>query len=790
MDSLSGKPVEYATIAVYQMEGNKILTGTTSLGNGTFSVDKIPKGTYKIVIDFIGFHRKTISPVKVDGTSTISIGIIRISPSVTTLSDVSITAQRNIIENKIDKLIYNAENDITSQSGVATDVLKKVPQVTVDINGNVELQGNSNIRFLIDGKPSTVFGNNIADVLQTIPASRIQSIEVVTSPGAKYDAEGTGGIINILLKKTTIKGISGNASLSGGTRLENGSFNMNARTGNIGINAYLSGNTQLPSTTLNSMDRWSNDSSSQTNMTQSGRSDFTRYGFQSGIGFDWNITPKDNITASFNYNYNGTNSTNTTNQQIIVYDTARKELSNQVNLLKSNNDNHSQTYDWSVNYKHNFHHKGHDLNLLYTSSYSKNYSSYQQTQGLVIPDSILTGSKGTNPGNNREIDLSIDYSLPLSESANFETGAKAVFYELNSITDAYTFTPVANDYFPDMSQSYSLKYGRNIYAAYLSGSFSLFHWLDVKLGLRYEFTQTKIVYANNPNVEIPDYNTIAPSLILSHSFKNNHVLKFSYSYRIQRPDYRELNPFINLSDPHNITTGNPELTPELVNAFELSYNKSFSKGGNINVVAFYRRNTDDIQSYVNYYPAYKIGDSIYTDVTLTSRQNISLEQRGGLNLYGSFTLVTGLNLRSNISLYDRYIVNTNGGSGSINSYEYRINLNLTYQLPWDLAFEFFGNFNSTRTNIQGKVPSFTSYSLAIRKQLFKKKASIAIISTNPFNTYVNQKTDLTGDNFTLTTLRQVPYRSFGINFTFKFGNLKFKPQKNEEHNEIMNPPEF
>ena len=525
-------------------------------------------------------------------------------------------------------------------------------------------------------------------------------------------------------------------------------------------------------------------------MTQSGSSNMKRYGFQSGIGFDLNLTPKDDITASFNYNYNGTNSNSSGNQCITVFDTAKTQVSNQSDLIKSMNDNHGQTYDWSVNYKHNFSRKGHELNFLYTSSYSKNYASYQQTQGLAIPDSILSGSKGTNPGTNRETDLSVDYSIPLGEKAILEAGGKVVLYELNSITDTYTFTPFANDFQPDRSQSYALRYDRNIYAAYLSGSFSLFSWLDLKLGCRYEFTNTRIVYANNPNMAIPDYNTIAPSVILSHSFLHNQILKFSYSYRIQRPDYRELNPFINLSDPHNITTGNPALTPELVHGLELSYNKSFSKGGNINIVTFYRRNIDDIQSFVTYYPEYQIGDSLYKDVTVISRENISMEQRGGINLYGSFPLVKGLNLRSNISCYDRYIVNTNGASASINSFEYRINLNLTYQLPWDLAFEFFGNFNSQKTNAQGKVPSVTTYNLAVRKQLFNNKASIAFTATNPFNKYINQKTDLTGENFTLSTLRQVPYRSFGINFTFKFGKLTFKPQKEVDHNDALTPSDF
>lgn len=786
IDSVNKAPVEYATVALYRSDGDQIITGTTTDGKGKFSLDKIPLGTYRIVIDFIGYQRKTIGPLKVSGRSTLSLGSIQLRESVTNLKDVTVTAQRNIIENKIDKLVYNAENDITSQSGVAIDVLKKVPQISVDIDGNVELQGNSNIRFLIDGKPSTVFGNNITDVLQTIPASRIQSIEVVTSPGAKYDAEGTGGIINIILKKTTIKGISGNASLSVGTRLENGSVNINARTGHIGINAYVSGNAQLPSTTLNSSTRNTYDTTN-TLMTQDGASKFNRRGVQGGLGFDWEITSSDNLTAGFHYNYFGNQFNSSTNQQIITYDSTGKQISNQSNVLKSMSDNWTNAYDWSVGYKHKFRQKGHELNFLYSSSYSGNFSSYLQSQDLPVTDSIVTGSKGNNPGNNHETDLSADYTLPIGEVINMEAGAKAILYELNSITDAYIFTLSENSFIPDPTQSYTLKYDRNIYAGYLSIGAKLFKWLDFKAGCRYEYTETKIVYTNNPNVDIAPYNTFAPSLVLAHSFKNNNVLRFSYSYRIQRPDYRDLNPFINLSDPHNITTGNPNLKPELTHGFELSYSKAFANAGNINVVGFYRMNIDDIQSFTTYYPTYLIGDSVYTNVTVTTRQNISKEQRYGLNLYGSFNLIKGLNLRANISAYDRYIQNinegTSGGTTSMNSFEYRINMNVSYQLPWDLALEFFGNFNSPRTTVQGKVPSFTSYSLAVRKQFFEKKFSLALTATNPFNEYINQKTSLTGDNFTMNSLRQLPFRSFGINLTYKFGKLQFKPEKEEEHSD-------
>ena len=171
------------------------------------------------------------------------------------------TAQAKLIDNKIDKLVFNAEKDLSSVGGVATDILKKVPQVSVDVDGNVELSGSSSIRFLINGKPSTAFGSSITDVLQSIPASQIKSIEVITNPGAKYDAQGLGGIINIILKQNTARGINGNLSMTVGTRFENGSFNFNARKGNFGFNAFVSGNARLAVTTPTTSLRTSADTS-------------------------------------------------------------------------------------------------------------------------------------------------------------------------------------------------------------------------------------------------------------------------------------------------------------------------------------------------------------------------------------------------------------------------------------------------------------------------------------------------------------------------------------------------
>jgi ferric enterobactin receptor len=200
IDSTTGQPVEYATISVYLNGNSKPASGTVTDAKGNFNIDNLVSGDYEFVIGFIGYQSRSVN-VPVTGSTTIQLNTIRLLNSNSVLSGVTVTASRPLIENKIDKLVYNVDRDLSSQGGVATDVLKKVPQVTVDIDGNVQLQGSSSIRFLIDGKPSSIFGNSLADALQSIPASQIQSIEVITNPGAKYDAQGTGGIINIILKK-------------------------------------------------------------------------------------------------------------------------------------------------------------------------------------------------------------------------------------------------------------------------------------------------------------------------------------------------------------------------------------------------------------------------------------------------------------------------------------------------------------------------------------------------------------------------------------------------------------
>jgi ferric enterobactin receptor len=324
-DAITKAPVDYATVSIFKQGSTSPFNGASTDPKGNFVIDNVSPGEYSITIEFLGYKKQTIDHVMVSNTvKNVALGAVILAPIQNQLKDVVITASGPTVENKIDKLVYNPGNDLTAQGGLALDVLKKVPMVTVDIDGNVELMGNANIRFLINGKPSSIFGASITDALQAIPSSQIKSIEVITSPGAKYDASGTGGIINIILKDSKVQGFNGSVNLSAGTRLDNGSLNLNVRKGNFGVNGFFSGNQQVNTTAINTTDRTSVDANNNTtHLFQQGNSNFKRSGYRSGFGFNWSITPKDELNASIGFNHFG-NSNNGSNVFLRIRDVDRR----------------------------------------------------------------------------------------------------------------------------------------------------------------------------------------------------------------------------------------------------------------------------------------------------------------------------------------------------------------------------------------------------------------------------------------------------------------------------------
>ncbi len=782
-DAVSKAPVDYASIAVFIMGNKKPVSGATTNNKGIFSVADLDTGSYRIVIDFIGYQPDTITAQITNKQALVRLGDVLLAKKAQTLEGVTVVAQKPLIENKIDKMVYNAEKDVTAQGGVATDLLKKIPQVSVDVDGNVELQGNANIRFLINGKPSTIFGNSLTEALQSIPASQIKTIEVITSPGAKYDAEGTGGIINIILKDSRVRGINGNINLAAGSRLENGSLNLHARKGSFGLNAYASTNAQLSSTTIKNVNRSSIDTVQQThsNLLQDGSSRFHRLGVEAGLGFEWEINKKNNLSASFGYDHFGNKSTGSSNQQLLTESLSSPgtNVSSVASIFQPVNRYQENSEDFSLDYKKTFNKEDQELTAQFTTGYEHNLQRFMQQQLNATGDTITSGLQSSNPGTNHETEMQIDYVQPLGTRVKIETGAKAGLRDIQTVSDVLSYIPPNTGYAYDSSQSNALHYKRQVYSVYLSVGFPIGKWLEVKTGLRYERTETQANFSKVADVAVPGYNTLAPSVLLAHHFGEKQTLKLSYTRRIQRPGYNVLNPFINALDPKNISRGNPNLQPELGDNAELGYSMSFDKGSSVNINLFYRGSRHDIQPYLIYYPSFAVGDSVYSNVSVNTFENIGTEHMFGVSLFGTLPVGDKFTLRSNVMLFDKYIINRFVSDANINSFNYRINFNATYQASKTLVAEFFGNFNSPRNEVQGKYPSFTTYNFAFRKLLWNKKGSIGFTTTNPFNKYVNQATEVTGQQFVLNSLRRVPFRSFGISFSYKFGKLEFKKEEKE-----------
>jgi len=791
IDSATNLPLESATITLYATGKNKVLNRTTTDSSGVFGLANLLPGSYTVVIEYVGYRTINVRNILVtQKNDLVNLKRIHATPKTNVEQSVVVTAPPKLIDNKIDKLVFNAERDLTSSTGVATDLLKKVPQISVDVDGNVELQGSTNILFLIDGKPSTIFGSNITDVLQAIPASEIKSIEVITNPGAKYDANAAGGIINIVLKHNSAQGINGNLSLTTGTINQNGSFNLNARKGKFGMNAFFNGNARLSTTTPTSSVRTSTDTAAKTTaiLQQNGSSAYTRHGYQGGIGFDWSIADRTSVTGSLNYHNFGRRTSGYFDQVQQTQNVAGGPYVDTSSLNNITSSFNQYSFDPSLNFKHDFKNKDQELEIGIDGSLAHPSSNAGNDQYILPQDSLIYGTRNNNPAKENEYEAKLDYTQPLHEGVNLGMGGKFSGYDITSVANALVWNPFSDNYLYNSALSNNLDYHQRVYAGYAELSFPISKSIDARLGGRYERTQIHSTYANAPKPVDNGYNTLIPTFFVMKKIGETQTIKLNFTIRINRPDYRDLDPFINTSDPKNISTGNPNLNPEIWDRYEASYNKDLGKLGSFMFTLFYRQSNGDIQPFIVYYPSLQVGDTTYTNVDLTTSENIGVEENLGTNLFLDLHLNDKFSIRSNITLFYRHTINHVDTGYNSSTDIYRFNVNAAYQFSGNFAAEFFGNFSSHHHEAQGFYPSYVSYDLALRKLFWNKKGSIALTLNNIFSKYVNQQTDLYGPGFVSSGLRRVPYQAVGINFTWKFGRLVIKKEKSEENSIDLNAP--
>jgi len=762
IDSLTKKPMDYASVGLYNSGGKAPITGVITDAKGGFKLDNINAGRYKLVITFIGYPSKTIDPVVTTAAKPdANLGDIFVSPGAKLLKEVAVTGQTALIENHIDKLVYNAEKDITAAGGTATDLLQKVPLVTVDINGNVSIRGDQNIRVLINGKPSGATSASLSDVLKSIPADQIKSIEVITSPSAKYDAEGSAGILNIITKQKNVSGFSGSVSGGVGTRQNNGNANINYNKNRFNLSANIGGNASWPQTSLTDFQQRIDVDTVHTFTETKGTSVLKRHAL---IG---------SLTAG--YEFNGFNSiTSTFRATNIQFDNNGDYNTFSTTPYTSSSLSHNiiDGFDWNIDYTHKFKKEGHEID--FSTQWSHNngttdYTNYYSGVFTNLQDNIV--------GVNNEYTFQVDYTLPINKVFKLEAGGKTILRRISSNSDFFNYDYTAQNFVFNPVNSNIYDYNQDVYAGYSVFTITLPKKYTILAGVRDENTD---INGNSVNTsqQLPpvnqNYNTFVPSLTLQKQLTATQTIKLAYSKRITRPSLQYLNPFVNQNNIQAQTVGNPNLSPEVSQTIEFDYN-SFIGTSILNLSAYYKHTAGLIEGIATPIPVVVNGKP--EGGTLTTYQNIGDNNSLGGSFFGTINPFKALTIIGNVNAFTYkpdpsgifHLAQTQNGT----YLQYSGFLRATLALPANLIAESFAFGSAARHTIQGTTPSFSIFGVGLRKQFMQKKMSIGVNALEPFNKYKSFDSHLTSPGFDQSSSFKLPFRSFGLTFSYSFGKLNF-----------------
>ncbi len=763
IDAATDKGVEYASVGLYHSKDSSLVSGTITGPDGGFALSNLPYGMYYAEITFVGFRKMRVNEIRITPKAkTANLGEIKLQQSNTNIQSVEVVGNRPRMEYKIDKKVINVAQDITSTGGTAATVLENTPSIQTDVEGNISLRGSSNFTVLIDGRPSVLDGN---DALQQIPSSSIQRIEIITNPSAKYQPDGTAGIINVIMKKEKQKGFNGILNASAGTRQKyNGDFLLNYRFNKVNIYGGFnfsdrhfngSGNSERQTFYNDTTDFLSSstDLKMKRNHTE----------FRGGADFYLN----DNITLSLSGEAGDHSFGRNSYADYYEY---KNPSAYERYYINNNLSNRSEKfYTLNASYQQKF--KKPDQQLLATFYFSNENGDdiedliEQNTDANwnLVADQSSNMSRTREKGLNNEYRMKVDYQQPLGEKGKLEAGYEGRLYDESS---DYFFDNWNNgqlSWVVDSSKSNKLDFIRNIQAAYGLYSNNLLGF-DYQLGLRLEYTH-RLIKQITTNEKYPlnrfDY---FPTIHLSRQLPKNQQIMASYSRRINRPRHWYLNPFPDYQDKLNIRIGNPSLEPEYTDSYELNYQLRV-KNQTFSIEGYYRQTNNKISRIQ------QLGQDNIIYHTFT---NLERDYSLGLELMANVTIAKWFQLNASGDIFKYHI---NGSlldstvTQATNTWSTR--LNATFRLNPNSRFQLTGMYNGPSVTAQGSRKEFHFLNAAYRQDFLKHKATLTLQARDILRSFkFSMATSGPGFTNEFSFRRESPIVM--LSFTYRINNYKQK----------------
>jgi outer membrane receptor protein involved in Fe transport len=766
LEKVTNYPLEYATL-IFTPEKGQVNGGISDV-NGKFDIS-IPVGNYKVTVEFLSYKTIDLGMKKI--TQNLNLGTIYMESETETLGEVEIVAEKSTVEVKLDKKIYNVGKDMTVKGGTATDVLDNVPSVSVDVEGNVSLRGNESVRILIDGKPSGLVGLSATDALRQLPADAIQKVEVITSPSARYDAEGTAGIINIVLRKGTVTGFNASVSLNTGIPDNHGvSVNLNNR--NKYFNLFSNLGYSYRKSIGNSL--YYNYVGSELNKLteETIETERTRKGFNGNIGLEYFLGEKASVTGSVLYRKSPNSSYATAERNVYGTDP-------ELYLRWEDQNENDQVMEYALNFTQKFKKDDHKWTIDLKYEDDKEVENYYITENLNNTGTV-PNEKNLKDENQKSWLIKSDYVLPLGEKQQFEAGFQA---NLDKSSIDYIVNEYENGTFVlNTDVSNLLKSNQNIYSAYLQYG-TKWNQLSALFGLRMEHTyifldgQETVDY---PNIDIDKkYTNLFPTLNLTYELKENENITAGFNRRIRRPHDRQLNPFESRTSETNVFRGNPDLDPVISYTADIGYYKKWNQFS-LNTSAYYQYANNAIQMVRVVTPEIING----TNKIMTTPINLNSETRIGSELTLTYSPIKMIQLSNTFNFFKYKTLGTyeniNYGTDNYSwNDRFAAKAKLSKKSDFQFTMTYEGPYESSRLR---RYPVFVS-NAAYSVDVLKDNGTISFNASDIFNTRYRQVYNYDPAFSSYAKMQWMP-RQFNLNFTYRLNQKKKqnKPQPTREDN--------